>query len=638
MSDATLSVGQQKALAILPIPSAVLSIFGSCIIIFVAVRTRKKQSWTPYTRLLVAMSVSDILFSATMAVANFLRPRDTSWRIWAFGNDATCNVVGFMNQLSTAAIFYNGMLSFYFLLTARFGIKNDYVARRIEPVMHFIAICYPLVTATVAAVEGVYGEMSVNALVCWVVRYPKNCGDEPGQERCVSFLVGWLFYGVPVVATLAALVVNNLIIIVSVRKETRAPRGKTQRRNVSSRQRQQSRLKLVRSQATLYVASFVTCIMWSGILNSAETLVESEEEEKEMMAKFFPISVIQAILLPLQGLFNMVVYVRPKYFKVKHDFPKETKTWAIKRAVFGECVKNKHQGTEALSPETPIQAKVPTANRNFNSLRMPDITTDDDDNNDDDAGNVLGHENHGGERSDSSTRDSSNSSSNNASSFATTRLPKDTVSSLTASQEFDDILEEDEVDEIWKDNNREGWERTRNEADERMKDDNREGWEPTRSAPRFRSSLADTLGSSLEVISELSESVFEPINTPKDKPPPPPPLLSPDKSESRWSANYKKRGRQAADEELSAAPLLMPRRRGSESDLSSLNDDSPLTPPRRRPSPHQLVVPVDGTRDREAAVQEAKVDSPVAPPLRRLSPVYLESSEELSSTELNSDT
>lgn len=155
-----LSESQTIVLAILPIPSAILSILGSLTIIYVACESRVERKWTPYTRLLIGLSVSDIFFSMCVSIGNLLRPRETSLRAWAFGNEATCDAMGFFNQFSYSAIFYNAMLSFYFLLTARFGLKNSYIAKCIEPIMHFISLGFPLVTAFVGSILGVYDEPS----------------------------------------------------------------------------------------------------------------------------------------------------------------------------------------------------------------------------------------------------------------------------------------------------------------------------------------------------------------------------------------------------------------------------------------------------------------------------------------------
>jgi hypothetical protein len=156
---------QKKVLAILPIPSAVLSILGSSIIIYMAIRARKANPWTPYNRLLLAMSFCDIVSSITLAIAAFLYPKETSNKAWAFGNDATCSAIGLLNQIGSSGTLYNAMLSFYFLFTARFAIKNDQIAKRIEPAMHIVSLGFPIVTAFVGLFIGVYAEPEVRIVL-----------------------------------------------------------------------------------------------------------------------------------------------------------------------------------------------------------------------------------------------------------------------------------------------------------------------------------------------------------------------------------------------------------------------------------------------------------------------------------------
>jgi hypothetical protein len=69
---------QKKLLAILPVPSSLFSIFGSTIIIVMVWKVRKTKSWIPYQRLLLGMSICDIISSLTLAVGPFLYPKGTS--------------------------------------------------------------------------------------------------------------------------------------------------------------------------------------------------------------------------------------------------------------------------------------------------------------------------------------------------------------------------------------------------------------------------------------------------------------------------------------------------------------------------------------------------------------------------------
>lgn len=161
-----LSDTQDKLLALLPIPSSILSIIGSSVIIYMILLNHGQQKWTPYSRLLLGMSICDIISSISIAAAGFLRPQG-SLRAWAFGNEATCTAGGFLIQFSWSGMLYYNMLSFYFLLTTRYGLRNTVIRKRIEPFMHLISVGYPFVTGVIGAALGVYTEKS-SSFGCWV--------------------------------------------------------------------------------------------------------------------------------------------------------------------------------------------------------------------------------------------------------------------------------------------------------------------------------------------------------------------------------------------------------------------------------------------------------------------------------------
>jgi hypothetical protein len=209
----SLTNSQKTLLAILPIPSAILSVLGSSVVIYMALLSRKSRPWTPYNRLLVAMSVYDIITSIALASSTFLNPMETSNKAWAMGNDSTCSAMGFFNNIGfsgtlvnnflnllfnhfviyswllylliygiyiyiyiyTYIIYihtgtlYNACLSYYFLFTARFRMKNEQISRRIEPAMHVFSVGFPLITGVIGLVLGVYAE-PVAGMGCWVYR------------------------------------------------------------------------------------------------------------------------------------------------------------------------------------------------------------------------------------------------------------------------------------------------------------------------------------------------------------------------------------------------------------------------------------------------------------------------------------
>lgn len=437
---------QYKAIALLPIPSAILSVFGSLAIIHMAWQKcgggRKKNDgggtrqqgakWTPYNRLLVGMSATDVLFSLHLAVSNFMRPSETSPRVWAFGNAATCAASGYLAQLLHATSFYSAALSFYFVLATRYGMKQEVIARRVEPWMHIISIGFPLITSTVGAIVGVYSEPIIG-LGCWVYDFPRGksyllslafcckavsisflilaaigCGTGTGQtgKRCASDLFAIAFGAVPSAFWYLSLVVNNLLIYLYVRKLTSTkhmtgggsstsmrlrydaqvsehahnrtmgptvvmrvnPAGQTvlhtagrvddgaapatssintpeEAHYIASEQLR--RLRLVQSQSLLFVLGFFGTYIWGSLLLLATGTTKGEAAtQTNLFFDFFWLQVLQAIFLPLQGFFNLLIYARPKYLQIRRHFPRESRWWACRRCIRGESVTPRH----GLSP------------------------------------------------------------------------------------------------------------------------------------------------------------------------------------------------------------------------------------------------------------------------------------------------
>jgi hypothetical protein len=82
-----------------------------------------------------------------------------------------------------------------------------------------------------------------------------------------------------------------------------------------------------------------------------ESSADNPEEEIEAATKYYGFSVMQAFFLPLQGFFNMLVYIRPKYdLKCRHAFPNESRIWAFRRTMYyGEDIAPTQQDETSTS-------------------------------------------------------------------------------------------------------------------------------------------------------------------------------------------------------------------------------------------------------------------------------------------------
>jgi hypothetical protein len=308
----TLTVGQEKAMAILPVFSGLLSIFGSLVIVYQV--TLKSTRKTPYKRILLGLSSCDVVASVAYALQAFLVPADSSRRYWAIGNDASCSILGAFTQFSFAAVWYNGFLSYYYLATIRFKVDSKVFAKKYEPIIHFLALGFNLLTAASGFVFQHYGEASVGP-GCWVVSYYVNWPN------------GWVFAGIPVLFMFISIAASNLIIYCHIRSESNQGTfsvpgvGKLRHENVKAR--------AVATQAFGYVGTFVLCYTCGLFIKSLESFGTVSSAE----AGLYPLLLLNSILLPLQGFFNMVVYCRPSYITYRSRFPKESKLWAIRHAL-----------------------------------------------------------------------------------------------------------------------------------------------------------------------------------------------------------------------------------------------------------------------------------------------------------------
>ena len=129
-----ISHGQEIVLIVLQVGTAVLSLIGSSTIVFKITRTLYRKKWTtPYDRIMLALSTCDIVASCVYMLSPFLLPAETSLRPWTFGTASTCQFMGMLTQLACLwAIWYNCILSFYYLLTVRFQVKRETFRRKYE--------------------------------------------------------------------------------------------------------------------------------------------------------------------------------------------------------------------------------------------------------------------------------------------------------------------------------------------------------------------------------------------------------------------------------------------------------------------------------------------------------------------------
>lgn len=158
----TLTIPQEKILSLLGVIPGFLSILGSSTIIYKNIRNYGEAG--PYDRLLLALSVCDIVATISFVLAPFLIPAgdfSKSARVYAIGTPGTCSALGWMTQFGFSAIVYNGALSFYYLATVRFKVSRQRFAERYEKWIHCSILLFFFGTATMGAFIGLFNELDL---------------------------------------------------------------------------------------------------------------------------------------------------------------------------------------------------------------------------------------------------------------------------------------------------------------------------------------------------------------------------------------------------------------------------------------------------------------------------------------------
>ena len=283
------------------------------------------------------------------------------------------------------------MLSLYFLLTVRFGVKRRVFAHKYEKWLHILTVSFFLATAMAGIVTDMYSELEyvfggfdcfarLFALIhcgCKESTLGKHCSHTPSlfcritrriTQGCwigshIDNWIVWIYGGVPFVFVYLSLPISNMIIYCYVRKQFGMTRGKlsttaaiTDKANTLTprQEAQQLRVKEVAQQGFLYVTAFYLVHTPAFVVRVLEGMGVDRDEESEI----YWILVANSILLPLQGWFNLLyvvtsslsvgsrlvshprslhvflcqhsIYMMPHYTRVRKAYPEMSAYWAVK--------------------------------------------------------------------------------------------------------------------------------------------------------------------------------------------------------------------------------------------------------------------------------------------------------------------
>jgi hypothetical protein len=176
------------------------------------------------------------------------------------GNTQTCSAQGFFVYFGVGTVLYNACLALYYLLVVRYGLKNEYIAKRVEPWMHLVAIGFALSIGIAGLALGLFNQTLHN---CAISAYPRFCTqsyENKGPTTCIrgdnARFYKLAFWVVPVCCVMVWLAVSMFLIYWKIR---------TLERGSSHFQSQPGRMqRRFALQALLYVGAML--LAWGPLI------------------------------------------------------------------------------------------------------------------------------------------------------------------------------------------------------------------------------------------------------------------------------------------------------------------------------------------------------------------------------------
>lgn len=329
-----LTENQQKANAIIPKFTASLSLIGSTFIVFHVLQSKKRRHRV-YHRILLGLSLMDMISSFKSFLSTWPIPEGTTFG--AVGSTQSCTAAGFFGHASSlASALYNGSLTVYFLLTIKYGRKHF---RGIEPFLHAIPLSVGWGTAIAGIPLTLYNTIG---WTCWIAPLPLSCqqSHEYGYTTCIrgdnAYIYRYAFFHVWIWATFVGIVIAMIFIYRTVRRYEKASdqyhRHSLQQRSRQSRQVAQQALLYVFAYGITWLFPFVSLglKLRASRIMFVQTLLSSPlfallqiTWTTQLIANvsYTPILFLQAFFVPLQGFFNVLIYLRPRFIHYRQEHP-----------------------------------------------------------------------------------------------------------------------------------------------------------------------------------------------------------------------------------------------------------------------------------------------------------------------------
>lgn len=325
--------------------SGSLSTVCSLIILYLIRRSNIGLS-SVYHRLVCGISISDALVSAAIAFGSLPLPKDVIYKFdpgWVRGNQTTCAVQGFLiTTFFPIGLMFLSMLSIYYILTIIYKKRDAELKknRAFTLYLPIIGTTYMLVGPVVGLFAGSFNPTPFLTW-CHFIAYPYYCQDDGMEDnKCLtggnssifsSMIKIWaeieilllnLLYITAIIAVISVLIAVfrqeryikeiHKIVYGNARLETDGER------KLASTKKRQTYIKALSVQSAAYIFSYLICYLTSCIFSYLISYFSGAATRiRESGEQGWGIQFYQVLAFPLQGFFNLLIFVGHKAYDKK---------------------------------------------------------------------------------------------------------------------------------------------------------------------------------------------------------------------------------------------------------------------------------------------------------------------------------
>jgi len=327
--------------------SSAFSVLADLAIIVFVLRSTTRLS-TVYHRIMLGMSLGDLLASLATMLTTIPVPAGVIYEYAGatLGNNFTCSLQGFAFWFgSSIAFLYCAGLSIYYLCYVKYKMKDDQIKKCIEPLIHTLIFLFSIVGPVTFVVNKRFNPTPLKAW-CTATSYPWWCGlNDPTYHPSECMLRGettqfairmrrylTYHYTSAYFATFLIIIVSMALIVRYVRHQEECiqkyigqaygdERIASASDKLASVQQRHDYTKLILKIALAYV--------FSATFTQGTALLHTNDYDEASSAIRWVLQAVQALLGPLQGFFNGIIFFTLKTIDLRAVSPDKTYMQAL---------------------------------------------------------------------------------------------------------------------------------------------------------------------------------------------------------------------------------------------------------------------------------------------------------------------